>query len=59
MSNIDVRPSRRRAFDYAFFIDIEGHIEDPAVKSAVEELNGHCAFVKVLGSYPRQEADAQ
>ncbi len=59
MSNIDVRPSRRRAFDYAFFIDIEGHIEDPAVKSAVEELNDHCAFVKVLGSYPRQEADAQ
>jgi chorismate mutase/prephenate dehydratase len=54
MSNIDVRPSHRRAFDYAFFIDVEGHIDDPKVAHAIENLREHCVMVKVLGSYPKK-----
>ena len=54
MTNIDVRPSRRRAFDYVFFIDLEGHIEERRVADAIEQMHDHCVMVKVLGSYPRQ-----
>jgi chorismate mutase/prephenate dehydratase len=57
MSNIDVRPSHRRAFDYVFFIDLQGHIEEKKVRQAIEELTEHCVLVKVLGSYPKQEAE--
>lgn len=56
MSNIDVRPSHRRAFDYVFFIDVEGHIDEPKVARAIEALRDHCVLVKVLGSYPRSDA---
>jgi chorismate mutase/prephenate dehydratase len=53
MTNIDVRPSRRRAFDYIFFLDLEGHIATPKMRNAIDRLQDHCVTVKVLGSYPR------
>lgn len=53
MTNIDVRPSRRRAFDYIFFLDLEGHIATPKMRAAIDRLREHCVTVKVLGSYPR------
>ena len=52
MTKIESRPSRRKAWEYIFFVDIEGHIEEERVKKAVEEVNGRCLFMKVLGSYP-------
>ncbi len=57
MSNIDVRPSHRRAFDYVFFIDIEGHIDDPPVAAALPEMKEHCVLTKVLGSYPKADIE--
>jgi len=52
MTKIESRPSRRKAWEYIFFVDVEGHIEEERVKKAVEEITGRCLFMKVLGSYP-------
>ncbi|MCL4103551.1 UNVERIFIED_CONTAM: hypothetical protein GTU68_059630 [Idotea baltica] len=52
MSKIESRPSKRRAWEYYFFVDIAGHCEDQEVVSAIDELSKHCSFVKILGSYP-------
>lgn len=52
LSKIESRPSRRKAWDYYFFIDLIGHRTDPEVQAAFKELEGHCSFVKCLGSYP-------
>ncbi len=53
LTKIESRPSRRRAWEYIFFIDLEGHIEDKKVSKALSEVEKHCLFLKVLGSYPR------
>lgn len=56
MSKIESRPSKRKAWEYFFFVDIDGHTDDPGVKGAISELEQHCTFVKVLGTYPRGTA---
>ena len=53
MSKIESRPSRRKAWEYFFFVDVEGHAEDPRVVEALAELQKHCTRVKILGSYPK------
>ena len=55
LTRIESRPTRVRAWEYVFFCDFEGHVEDPKVAQAIEELRPCCDFVKVLGSYPRAE----
>jgi chorismate mutase/prephenate dehydratase len=52
MSKIESRPSKRKNWEYFFFVDVEGHCDDAVVKDAIGELEKHCTFVKVLGSYP-------
>ncbi|MEW6245749.1 MAG: prephenate dehydratase [Nitrospirota bacterium] len=52
MTKIESRPSRRKAWEYIFFVDIEGHVEEDRVKKALEEVKGRCLFMKILGSYP-------
>ncbi|VAW84604.1 Chorismate mutase I / Prephenate dehydratase [hydrothermal vent metagenome] len=52
MTRIESRPSRRGTWDYVFFIDIEGHIEDANVAAAVQALEKTSVMVKLLGSYP-------
>lgn len=52
LTKIESRPSKKKAWDYFFFIDCEGHREDPQVKKALKQLEGMCKFLKVLGSYP-------
>lgn len=44
---------RKDRWEYAFFIDLDGHILSPKIKKAIEELEKMCQFLKVLGSYPR------
>ena len=53
LSKIESRPMKKKAWEYIFFLDMEGHIDDPQVTKAVQELRGYCQFLKVLGSYPR------
>lgn len=55
LSKIESRPSRKKAWDYYFFIDLIGHYEDAIVQNALADLEGHCPFVKWLGSYPNDE----
>ncbi|WP_447730214.1 prephenate dehydratase [Pseudoxanthomonas suwonensis] len=52
MNRIESRPSHQAKWEYAFFIDLAGHVEDEAMKKALAELDRHVAKVKVLGSYP-------
>lgn len=52
MTSIGSRPSRKKAWEYVFFIDIEGHIEEEKVRKALDEARNHCLELKVLGSYP-------
>ena len=53
MTKIESRPSRASKWDYVFFVDVEGHIEDSHVAAVIEELSTEVAMLKVLGSYPR------
>ena len=53
MTRIESRPMRAGLWEYVFFVDIEGHIEDSKVEAAVEAIKKESAFFKVLGSYPR------
>lgn len=55
MTKIESRPSKRKAWEYFFFVDCDGHIEEPNLAKAVRQLGRHCNFVKVLGSYPNAE----
>jgi chorismate mutase/prephenate dehydratase len=55
MTWIESRPSKRKAWAYFFFIDCDGHATDAKVSKALRELEKHCNFVKVLGSYPNTE----
>jgi chorismate mutase/prephenate dehydratase len=52
MSRIESRPSRQGNWDYVFFIDIEGHQDEPRVARVLEELKEEARMLKVLGSYP-------
>ncbi len=52
MSKIESRPSKRRAWEYYFFVDIAGHCDEPELANAIEEVGKNCSFVKTLGSYP-------
>ncbi len=53
MSKIESRPSKRKAWEYFFFVDVEGHAQDEKLVHALDELSKHCTFVKILGSYPK------
>jgi len=52
LTKIESRPSRRKAWEYLFFMDIEGHTEEDRVKQALAEVKARCLFLKILGSYP-------
>ena len=55
MTKLESRPSKRKAWQYYFFVDCDGHAEDAKVARALDELGRHCVFVKVLGSYPNTD----
>jgi chorismate mutase/prephenate dehydratase len=55
MTKIESRPSKRKAWEYYFFVDCEGHKDDRPVARAIAELQKQCNFVKVLGSYPNSD----
>jgi chorismate mutase/prephenate dehydratase len=53
MTRIESRPSHRRKWDYVFFIDIDGHAEEPHVAKALAALKQRSSLFRLLGSYPR------
>jgi|TARA_A100001015_G_scaffold90178_1_gene100430 chorismate mutase/prephenate dehydratase len=56
LSKIESRPSRNKAWEYYFFVDVDGHADEVPVAKALEELQGHCTLMTVLGSYPKAQA---
>ena len=52
LTKIESRPSKRKAWDYYFFVDFEGHRLDKNVKRALSRLEDMCKYLKILGSYP-------
>jgi chorismate mutase/prephenate dehydratase len=52
LTKIESRPSKQRAWEYTFFVDLEGHADDPKVSAALNELADHCIEFTILGSYP-------
>ncbi len=52
LTKIESRPSKKKAWEYIFFVDLEGHQQDVKVKEALEHLREQCLFLKILGSYP-------
>jgi chorismate mutase/prephenate dehydratase len=57
LTKIESRPSKRKAWEYIFFIDMDGHAQDKKVKKALKEIEKDCIFLKVLGSYQRTDRD--
>jgi chorismate mutase/prephenate dehydratase len=55
MSKIESRPSRSKAWEYYFFVDVDGHQDDAHVKRALKTLSTHCINMTVLGSYPKSQ----
>lgn len=52
LTKIESRPSKKKAWDYYFFVDLEGHWKNPRINKALSELERKCTFLKILGSYP-------
>lgn len=52
MTRFESRPARSGQWEYYFFIDLQGHPDEPHVAQAMRELRSVCAFFKVLGTYP-------
>lgn len=53
LTKIESFPSRRRPWDYLFFVDLEGHCQDEAVRQAIEQARRLCKELKILGSFPQ------
>lgn len=58
ISKIESRPLRGRSWEYLFFVDLEGHRDDPRVKRALDALKDRTLFLKVAGSYPEARSAA-
>ncbi|RMG60805.1 MAG: prephenate dehydratase [Deltaproteobacteria bacterium] len=53
LTKIESRPVKKRAWEYLFFLDMEGHIQDEKVRQAIDEMRLLTSYFKLLGSYPR------
>jgi chorismate mutase/prephenate dehydratase len=53
MTRIESRPSRRKNWDYVFFIDLDGHAEESPAREALAEMSESSSLFRILGAYPR------
>jgi len=53
LTRIESRPTKKKAWEYIFFVDFVGHRNDNNVCKALRELEKNCVFLKILGSYPK------
>lgn len=52
LTKIESRPTKKRAWEYLFFVDFIGHQSEDRVQAALDQLQEHCSHIKILGSYP-------
>jgi chorismate mutase/prephenate dehydratase len=57
LTKIESRPSRKKAWDYLFFVDLEGHRDDSHVRNTLEKVREQCIEMKILGSYPKGKVE--
>lgn len=55
LTHIDKRPSGRSNWQYTFFIDAEGHVDEAWFAAAIAQIRGMCREMHVLGSFPRSK----
>jgi len=55
LTKIESRPTKKKAWEYIFFVDFVGHLTEENVQKALSELEEQCLYLKILGSYPRGE----
>lgn len=56
LTKLESRPRRNRPWQYVFYLDLDGHFQDPPISAAIVSLLSRAAFVKLLGSYPAAQA---
>jgi len=52
LTKIQSRPLPNRSWEYLFFVDFEGHVDDPNIEKVVHSIGKRCMYFRVLGSYP-------
>jgi chorismate mutase/prephenate dehydratase len=52
LTHIQSRPLSGGQFEYYFFIDVDGHVDEPRVRKALDEMRNRTSFLRLLGSYP-------
>lgn len=52
MTLIESRPTKETPWQYLFYVDFQGHVSEPRVAAALDDLREHCLFLRVFGSYP-------
>lgn len=53
LTNIESLPTRKKAWEYCFYLDFEGHVSNETVKKALDEVSKRCSDIKILGSFPK------
>jgi len=53
LTKIESRPTRKKPWEYIFYLDFEGHRNEPKCADALKELQAKTLFVKILGSFPK------
>jgi len=53
LTKIESRPTKEKPWEYNFYVDFEGHVEEDTVKSTLANVEKKCTFLKILGSYKR------
>jgi prephenate dehydratase len=54
LTKIESRPSKEKLGRYVFFVDFEGHREDPQIRNILNRIRSKVGYIKILGSYPKE-----
>lgn len=57
LTKIESRPSQKKAWDYVFFVDLVGHVDDPKIAETLDAIADYCTELRVLGSYPQGDVE--
>jgi len=55
LTKIESRPTKEKPWEYNFYVDFEGHVDDKIISEAVELIKKRAAFIRILGSYKRAQ----